>query len=271
MHPLGWLGKAIVPIAIVIAFTYFRIALPFKAPTLSQSKIDELDDRFGSFKWLPPLFMIAIGLLFAIGTHAILVAISNHLATTDSAPAIRLLPQTAIWWFFPGFGALALSWEITLQLWALFSDRRTVNLYCEWSDVTSAVWGRDTGFNSRKALRFLAIILVLPIGVFTALALPMHALVTPEKITDCGYAFKTCQTYLLMDARRITAIEGFRTKDGKLTPRAGLVVDFNDGRRWSSADWGNFKSGIDPALAQTLTRATGLPIGTAATEKDIPQ
>lgn len=99
----------------------------------------------------------------------------------------------------------------------------------------------------------------------------MHAAITPESVTDCGYAFKTCQTYPLSNALRVTAVEGFRAKDGKLTPRAGLVVDFKGGGRWSSADWGNFRPKIDSELEEMLTQATGLPIGTAATEHDIPQ
>jgi hypothetical protein len=68
----------------------------------------------------------------------------------------------------------------------------------------------------------------------------------------------------------MTAIRGFRTTNGELKRRAGILIDFSDGRRWSSAEWGDFKSSIDPALVELLLRKTNLPIGNADTEQDIP-
>ena len=52
------------------------------------------------------------------------------------------------------------------------------------------------------------------------LALPMHAAVRQNDIRDCGYAFATCKVYRDADARRMTMIEGFRDRNGKLTSRA---------------------------------------------------
>jgi hypothetical protein len=119
-------------------------------------------------------------------------------------------------------------------------------------------------------LRWLALLIALPIGIFTVLALNMHASIGPDLIRDCGYAFRPCSVYALSDVRRITQVEGFRTKDGKLTKRAGVVLDFKDGRRWSSADWGSFRASVDPALAAFLRAKTGLPLNFAETEDDIP-
>jgi len=271
MRVFELLGKAIVPAAVIIAFAFFRKRYPNSPARLTQREIEGLDYRFQGMKWLPQFFMVLIGIIFVFSTHAALVALNKHFASANQSPAIFLLPQTAIWWFFPGFGALTLSWELTLQIGNLVWGRPLANLYSDWSDATRSYWGQGSQFDSRKVLRLLAVVIALPIGILTALALPMHATITQERITDCGYAFKTCQTYLLTDARRITAIKGFRTKDGELTPRAGLVINFKDGRHWSSADWGNFKTEIDPTLAEMLTRATGLPIGAAGTEQDIPQ
>lgn len=68
----------------------------------------------------------------------------------------------------------------------------------------------------------------------------------------------------------MTIIEGFRNRDGKLTRRAGIVIDFSDGNRWSSADYGDFRAGVDPALADFLQGKTHLDYDYAETEADIP-
>lgn len=69
----------------------------------------------------------------------------------------------------------------------------------------------------------------------------------------------------------MTEIEGFRDRDGKLNRRAGIVVDFADGRRWSSAGTGDFHDGVDPALVAFLRKRIRLPLEQAQTEVDIPK
>jgi hypothetical protein len=268
---LPFLSKALVPIVVLLSLAYFRKRFPIGGRELDSRKIEELDERFSSVKWIPVLCMVLVGFLFVIGTHAALAGLNRFLAVKDDPGAIHLLPQTAIWWFFPGFGALALSWEITLQLWSFCGYRKLANLYNDWSNVTTTMggWGAH-GMDSRKILRILSLVVALPIFLFTVLALPMHASVGQQSIVDCGYAFKPCQSYPLRDARRITSIKGFRTKNGDFKTRAGLVVDFEDGRRWSSAEWDDWHQRIDPVLAQVLEGRTGLPIETADTEEEIP-
>ena len=46
-------------------------------------------------------------------------------------------------------------------------------------------------------------------------------------------------------------------------------LDFEDGRRWSSAKIGDFKPTVDPALADFLVKKTRLPLNHAETEADI--
>ena len=53
---------------------------------------------------------------------------------SDGPADFRIWPQSAIWWFFPGFGALTLSWEITLQLWSHLGNRDDASLYAYWSN-----------------------------------------------------------------------------------------------------------------------------------------
>src|SRR6266404_75549 len=262
---MEFLARAIVPFVVVLVFALARKYMPtasVKTPGPQYSR-EALDVRFSNTHWIVGFAMVVVGALFAFGTYAALLGLNRYLAMRDASTQFVLWPQSAIWWFFPGFGALVLSWEITLQLWTLFGHRADAELYNSWSSL-------KVGFNSAKLLRWMAVLIVLPIGVLTVLALPMHTALRQGDIRDCGYAFSPCKTYRYADARRITIIEGFRTRDGKLTRRSGIVIDFADGRRWSSADIGEFNARLDPALQEFLENKTQLPYTYAQTDADIP-
>ena len=67
----------------------------------------------------------------------------------------------------------------------------------------------------------------------------------------------------------MSVIQGFRTRDGKLVKRAGIVLDFADGRRWSSAAISDFKLTVDPELLDYIKSKTGLEPQYAEAESDI--
>ncbi len=271
LRVLQW---AVVPIIVILAMGFFKRRFPAgrNAHKISQERLSELDDRFSPLRGRVIGGMITVGLVFLIGSWFALSRINLLLTTADGPATFQFLPQPAIWWFFPGFGAIALCWELTLLIWALFGDGATVNLFSNWTNQSPVFWGRAsyTGMDSRKVLRWLALVIALPIGIFTVLALNMHASVGPDAVRDCGYAFRPCVVYSLADVSRITQIAGFRTRDGKLVNRPGVVLDFKGGRRWSSADWGDVGDSIDPALTTFLEAKTGLPLSLAETENDIP-
>jgi hypothetical protein len=233
-------------------------------------ELNELDPKIGNARWTFTAAMVAIGFILAWATHACLVWENRHLANADHAQ-ITLLPQTAIWWFFPGFGALSLSYEITLQIWSLFAGKEAVRKYNRWSQLTTQLQGgRYAGTNPRSALRWLALLIACPIGVLTVLALPMHVALGQTAIRDCGYAFRPCEVYPYAQAMRMTTIEGFRNRNGELTPRAGIILDFRDGRRWSSADSGDFRTSVDPVLDRFLEEKVPLPMRYAKSAEDAP-
>jgi hypothetical protein len=257
-------AKAIVLLAVAFCFALARKYLK-TSNRLSETQLSALDARFQQTKWVVGSSVVTVAVLFAWITHYLLASLNRYLASTDGPETLlRLWPQTAIWWFFPGFGAVALCWEITLQLWSAFGQSDTARSYRLWSD------GR-AGFDSTRILRWMALVVALPIGVFTVLALPMHTALRHQDIRACGYAWAGCKTFEYSKAVRMTLIDGFRDRDGKLHPRAGIVLDFVDGRRWSSADIGDFKNKVDPALSAYLIERTGLPLEQAETEMDIPK
>jgi len=245
---------------LALARRYMSVAA-VKAPPGHPSMAD-LENRFRNTQWIVGISIVAVGVLFAISRHATLVLLNRYFSTIDGPAEFRIWQQRATWWFFPGFGAVALAWEIVLQLWSDFGNREEVQLYNYWSIQKS-------GINVTKLLRWMAILIVLPIGLLTVLALPMHAALGQDDIRDCGYAFTPCKLYRYVDARRMTMIEGFRTHDGKLTRRAGIVIDFSGGRDWSSADLGDFSPNVDPAITEFLKKKTRLPLNHAQAEADI--
>jgi hypothetical protein len=102
-------AKAIVPVAVGVGFAFARKYLKPSA-RLSEAQLSALDARFRKTKWFVVAGMIAVAVIFVWATHHMLVSVNRYLAASDAQEApLRLSPQTAIWWFFPGFGALALS------------------------------------------------------------------------------------------------------------------------------------------------------------------
>jgi hypothetical protein len=257
-------GRAIVPFTVVFFFALARKYLKPSTP-LSEERLSSLDSRFQRTKWFIGCAIVAVAVLFAWATHYVLVSVNRYLAVSDSPEgSLHLWPQSTIWWFLPGFGAVALCWEITLQLWSAFGQPDTARLYRLWSD------GR-AGFDATRILRWVALVIVAPIGIFTILALPMHVTLRQRDIRVCGYAWAKCETFDYAKAMRMTQIDGFRDRDGKLHPRAGIVIDFVDSRRWSSADTGDFRRSVDPALLAFLAEHIHLPLEQAETESDIPK
>ena len=254
------LGRMLVPGAVVLVFGF---AMPVRPQTKgytteTEGMIDNGSASTVSVYGATVLMMVAI--LFT--GHAVLVWLNREFALADGPAAIRLFPQMAIWWFLPGFAASCLSYEIVVQLWSLTKGRGSVESFDREKS-------EDAGFDSRRLLRWMVLVVVLPIGLLTVLALPKHASLGPDVISEHGYGFKGKRVFRYADARRLTAIDGFRNRDGKFIARAGLVLNFVGGSSWSSADWGDFQKSIDPQLADFLVAKTGLRLEKRSTFEEI--
>jgi hypothetical protein len=71
-------------------------------------------------------------------------------------------------------------------------------------------------------------------------------------------------------AKGATFKDGAPGRDGVMTKRAEILVDFDDGFRWSSVSNRDFESSPDPRLVEFLQAKTGLPVLRAETEDDLP-
>jgi hypothetical protein len=206
--------------------------------------------------------MIVLGIAFAFSAHWALAEGNRRFAEADGPAAFRFFPSAAIWWFFPGFGALSLSWEITLFLWSLFAGRSKVVRFIDWTSERA-------GYDSTRALRWMTLFIALPIGIANLLAVPMHYTLGDSDIVVGHYASLARQNLPYSQARRLALVDGFRDRSGKFTASAGMIVDFGNGLRWNSSGIGDFKSKVDPGLAEFLQRKTGLALERAETEADL--
>jgi hypothetical protein len=264
MRPIEIIPQFLIPVAVGAGFAFLRRYVPAVAErdTLETQPIEELNARFRYTQWYFGLALVFVGVAFAWITYQCLFAANRYFAASEGPSRFQLLPQKAMWWFFPGFGALVLSWDLTLFLWATFGNREDAALYVHWND-------QRVGFDSRKAFGFMGLFIALPIGVLTVLALPMHTTLHEEDMHIRGYASMRSTVYRYSDARRITIVDGLRDRSGKFTPRAAIIIDFADGRRWSSATNRDFVRTPDPALAAFIQQKTGLTFGHVETESEI--
>jgi hypothetical protein len=256
------MGKLLVPAAVFGVLGLLRRYLPARQ-TKPQAQFDSHGDveDFTSANFAVYACMVVVGIAFAFSAHWALVAGNRHFAEADGPAAFQFFPSGAIWWIFPGFGSVCLSWEITLFLWSLFEGRRTVVRFIDWTSERA-------GYDSTRALRWMTVFMAMPIGIASLLAIPMHSTLRDSDIEVGHYATLVRQSLPYVQARRLLLVDGFRNRYGKFSAAAGMIVDFDNGSRWSSSDIGDFKSKVDPGLPEFLQRKTGLPLERAETEAD---
>src|SRR5579871_338724 len=243
----GVLVRALVPVMVAFVFALARRYLPAPLPkeNSKETSVESLSARFASKQWIVGLGMIATGIAVAWGFHWTLVTLNRFLADRDGPASFTLLPQPAIWWFFPGFAALTTCWDLTLGAWSLVGNRHEVAMYSYWTS-------EKAGLNSTKVLRIMMVAIALPIGILTGQDLGDHAILRDQDIRTQGYAFRNARTFRYADARTMLQVDGFRDRNGKLVSRAGIVLVFANGDRWRSADWGEFVPYVDPDLVRFL-------------------
>jgi hypothetical protein len=238
----------------------FALARRFMRTSVEDAKLAEKVDASIPSVVVVNLVMLVVGLLFAIIVHALLVWSNRFIASKDGTALMVLYPSVAIWWFLPGFGALAVAWEITYRAWFLM-NRAQAEAYRAYSNVKS-------GFDSTRLLRILAVVVVLPMVVATILALPIHTTLTAQAIRDGHFAKISEVVFSFADATELIQFDGNALRDGSFQPRAGVLIRFKDGRTWNSAETGDPTKQVDPRLIQLLVDRTRLPVGHVQLEPD---
>lgn len=249
-----------VPAAVITVIGLMRRYLP--ATAVPKSEVSVAHEDFGRLQRSVNVTLVAVGIGLGYGTYRLLLLASQSFANEDSPAVFQLPPSKWIWFFLPLFGALCVSWDITLWLWSFVDDHNRIQRYLEWSDARA-------GFNSTRVLRWLTVLLALPVCILTLLALPMHSSVREDVIAVRQYGALSSKTYPYSRARRLAWVDGFRGRDGAMNKRAEVLVDFDDGYQWSSVANRDFEALPDPGLVDFLHAKTGLPVLRAQTERDL--
>jgi hypothetical protein len=228
---------------------------------LTKDQLDDLESNFSIWQPLVNGCCVVTGLIILFGTRDILVWAHYALASSDGVQGLHIYYQQAIWWFFPGIGAVSLSFEIVLQIWSIFAGRKVVGLYSDWAarQPKKNRGGGVSYYDTRKWCRWIALLVALPAGMLSLLALRMHTTFAEDGMHEYGYAFAAPGVYTYPEIIRVTQVDGVLGKHNAFIPRPFDVIDFANGHHWSQHDWDDTTEGITDKLDATLLAHTKLP------------
>jgi hypothetical protein len=237
----------LIPVAVGLVFSLSRRY--FSSATDDPLPDDVANDM--SSKQLPvALAMFLVIACSGYSSYRLLIWLNHFVIAMRGNALVTLYPESAIWWFLPGFGSVVCCWEIALRLWSLF-DRRTAETYAIWSD-------QKAGFRATELLRLLGLWIVFPIAVLTMLAIPLGTSFFEDGISIGKYGSLQPRHYNYADIQKITVVRGLRLRDGSLQVSPAITLDFKDGSRWSSADNRGRQRSIDERLLHLLEEKTDL-------------
>jgi len=254
------LPKLFVPLVIGVVFSLFRRYFPAKRD-LTLQRYDRPEGKrlpTGVFSAIT----IAMGIAIAVGGYFGLLA-TNHLLAKADGPALAQAFPVAVWWcFLPGFAALAVPWPLTIALL-----RRTT--YHDEAAYVEDEANSKSGFDCFRIMVGMNIFLVLPIAVFTFLALPERLTLTDHEIRWTHYASLMPEVFPYADAIRLTTVDGYKLRDGTFESHKDLLIDFKDGRRLSANAVGDGGSEPSPDEINVIRAKTGLTPNEAQTAEDL--
>jgi hypothetical protein len=213
--------------------------------------VDRLEDIWAQFR-ANQVYMnlanVATAICYCFGVQAALKSLSIHLAEKDDPAVFRVMYQPAIWWGAAGVGCFCLAWEITIQIWSMFTSRQTISLYREWVKGEPFEYKGGLFRNQLRFWHWCAVVVVLPVSVASILALNMHSNLGMSSMRVCGYAFKPCVQLDYSDIQHVEFHPAYGHGKGYVGSK--VVVDFSGTRKWDSMDW--YGGDVDPEVARFL-------------------
>jgi hypothetical protein len=178
---------------------------------------------------LASAIMWVIGLVIAVGGFYALKATNQLFAMPYQDGVLTVYPPWFYWTFLPCCAALAIPWPLTLHV------LRKLGYGAEAASIISApayYRGRDISGMDREGLMWwMSRIIVLPLGVATALALPMHMSINADTARVTRYAHLTPDPFPLKQAvHAYRVIEYVTLRDGSTRQADDVLFVFSDGR-----------------------------------------
>jgi len=106
---------------------------------------------------------------------------------------------------------------------------------------------RHAQFNATRVIQIVILCVELPIGIVTALAIPIHAAFSDTEIRIGHFGALHTAKYSYSDLKRIIQADGYRLRDGSFEYCPVMILYFSDDTRWSSGshrDCGAFDDGL---------------------------
>jgi len=256
----SWVPRACVPVGIAVVFAVFRKYFPARTDG-SLTRYDRTDGKrlpTGVFNAVT----IAMALLIAGGGYFVLHGLNRLFAKADGPALLQVFPGAAIWFFLPGFAALAIPWPLTIRY-------LRGSVYHDEAAYIEAEGSAKAGFDCYRVMVGMVLFLVVPIALFTLPALPERLTLTNQDIRWTHYASLRPEVFAYSDAQRALFVDGYRLRDGSFTHHPDLVLDFKDGRRLSANAVGD--GGTQPSVAEMkmLLQKTGLTPQEVQTLEDV--
>jgi hypothetical protein len=235
----------IVPASVGLVFALSRRYLP----ATKRVSPDDAIDSSGLVGYVTVATAVSF-LFIAVGCFFTFKYLNVWFASLGPKPDRILLPDKIDWMFFPIFGGATLSWELVLRVWGLF-DRHQAQAYAAWSD-------KKTGFAATRLLRWMAILIALPVAVIQLGLVSVHDSFFVDRIAIGRFGHYASEDHAYSSVRVFETYKGFVNRDGSFTKQPSIFLKFNDGKEWTS--WSTREEyKLDQSLIDYLTLRIGRP------------
>lgn len=237
----------VIPVAIGLVFGLARRYLPARAKRVSA---EDAIESAGLQVYVTVAILVSMAAI-AGGSFYFLKGLNYLWAQTGPKPERMLLPDYVDWMFFPIFGGICLGWELVFQIWARFINRRKAETYDAWST-------EKVGFDSTRVLRWMALLIALPVTGIELMLVPVHDSFYADHIAIGRFGRIATENHAYSTVRYFETYQGIRGKGGRLSRQPTIVLKFDDGAEWSS--WTTREDMVpDRRMVEYLTGKIGRP------------
>jgi hypothetical protein len=154
---------------------------------------------------------------------------ANYLwARLDGPAQLRTYETQAVWFFFPAFAAMSVPWPLTIWMLRRLGRNDEADAICDESN-------RKSGFNSYRVMVWFSCWVVVPIGVVTLMAIPIHLSIGDSEVRVGRYAKWSSERFRYDQAVRARLVSVAETRGGQRVMTRNLLIDFSDGRTLDSS------------------------------------
>jgi hypothetical protein len=176
----------------------------------------------------------------------------NRFLASRDGPAAFLLTPTSAWWdLYGGFAGICVTWFIAAPIMRAMMGS---GQFDQWMIQGN----RRAGFDSPRALRLLAFVIMVPYTVLFLPSLVCHTRFSESEVGIQGYAEIHEKRYPYSDVEKAAIVNGYRDRSGTFRKDRRVVLYFRDGRRWSSRDSFRDPEEIRSDLTAFISQKTSL-------------